>query len=275
MAVTTIPIHPAGKDNYNHLWHKTRLIFQSLAESIWDRDNSDKLDFVAMADDDTYFIMDNLRAYLASDSIMEEQVKGRPVLIGDVWAATRFAPSMNLWVNGGGYVFNRVTAQEVNSCSKRLRDDTMIPEDVMVASCLTQNSWKFDLRKEGNACDASGRKMFSQENPLYEHADQDHKVAKMTRFLIEFHHTTGEDRYRFHQKLYKGTGERICAEAQPEELSQVRRAINGNPSRPGAMVMHDKNHPGFASLMTDASSLQQRDDGNEHPVPCSANKVVK
>jgi hypothetical protein len=218
MNVKTIPLRQHNND-YEHLWQKTQMMFQNLSQDFWDRD---RLDFVIMADDDAFFIMENLRAFLDSEPIRAKQFAGKPVIVGDLWEGPKEAPKFNVWVNGGGYVFNRVVADEVSRCTHQLAQENVIPEDVMVCSCMVRSNWEFDFYKESNGCDSAGRKMFSQENLLTTWGKND---ATMSSDLIEFHHTVGEERYYFFRMLYNDVSARLCADAGARELEGLRAGI--------------------------------------------------
>jgi hypothetical protein len=218
MGVKTIHLEQPNND-YAHLWQKTQMMFQTLSKEYWDRD---RLDFVAMADDDAFFIMENLKAFLASETIHAKQILGKPILVGDLWEGPKEAANFKVWVNGGGYIFNRVVADEVSKCTSRLAEDNVIPEDVMVCSCMVRSDWRFDLYRESNGCDNEGRKMFSQENLLSSWGKSD---ASMSADLIEFHHIVGEERYHFFQSLYNDHRERLCADVGASELQVLRSTL--------------------------------------------------
>lgn len=224
MGVTTILLKQHD-DDYAHLWQKTQAMFESLSRVYWDRDS---LDFLVMADDDTFFIMENLRALLASEPVRTKQATGRPILIGDLWEGPANGETMRVWVNGGGYVFNRVVADEVSKCTGRLAQGNIIPEDVMVCSCMVRSDWQFDLYQESNGCDTSGRKMFSQDSILTTWGNND---TMMSRDLIEFHHTVGEERYHFFRSLYNDDSLRLCVDASASELEDLQANIRHEKGR--------------------------------------------
>jgi len=263
MGVTTIPLKQDGSDDYEHLWHKTRLIFQSLVD-FWDKDG---LDFVAMADDDAFYVMENLRGLLASGNIQKNHAAGKPVLLGDVWEdrSGNTAPGMNVWVNGGGYVLNRVAAKEVHDCTKRLSDKNEIPEDIMVCSCMKHSKWNFDLHQESNACDDSGKKLFSQESLLTTYGDH---VDKMSSTIVEFHHATGEQRHRFFQSLYNDQSKRLCAEVDPDTLVTINATLQMNKKQKDKVLGKFFETMKRGQLYYSSQSMLEKDRCPSCPAPC-------
>jgi|EP00427_Karlodinium_veneficum_P011152 hypothetical protein len=270
MGVTTIPIRQQNSD-YAHLWQKTQMIFGNLSHVYWDRDN---LDFLVIADDDTFFIMENLRTFLASDSIRARQVAGKPIIYGDLYDNPKHAPTMQAWVNGGGYVINRAAVDEVSKCTHRLAQENIIAEDVMVCSCLARSDWKVNLYQESNGCDNAGRKMFSQESILYTWGKD---ATSMSPDLVEFHHAVGEERYHFFRSLYSDDSVRLCAEISPSELRQLQNGIRSDrASRQLAWRdLYTTSHTGkWKEIPAESSLLSLFEDGTnmkneEQPVPCT------
>jgi predicted transcriptional regulator len=222
LGVTTIPLRQENND-YKHLWQKTQMMFGNLSRKFWDRD---QLDFIVMADDDAFFIMENLRTFLASEPIQARQKAGKPIMFGDLWENPNYyAATMKAWVNGGGYVINRVVADEVSKCTSHLSQENVIPEDVMVCSCMVRSDWQVDPYQESNGCDSAGRKMFSQESILTVWGKN---ATSMSPDLIEFHHAVGEQRYHFFRSLYKDDSPRLCVEVSPSELYDLQNGIRND-----------------------------------------------
>jgi hypothetical protein len=219
--VTTIALDLGEDNDWAHLWQKTGMIMKSLAEDFWERD---KLDFVAMADDDSFYIMENLRSVLGSHKIQANAASGKPVLLGGIWEKRGNPAGMNVWVSGGGYVFNRVVAEEASKCAQSIKKWAQIPEDVMVCACLHDSRWGFNVYNESEVCDSRGRNLFSQSSAL------DHwgsNRAGMSPSIIQFHRSTGDDRYHFFHSLYGDHSIRLCADDPgPVDMERLRLTID-------------------------------------------------
>mmetsp|Transcript_59992 Transcript_59992/g.105000 ORF Transcript_59992/g.105000 Transcript_59992/m.105000 type:complete len:389 (+) Transcript_59992:47-1213(+) len=197
--VTTIAISVPGGDTYDTLGSKTQAIMQHLA-STWEQE---AFDFVVMSDTDTFFVMENLQAFLASSEIQGRRDAGIPILLGDLWMDQQGLS----WVSGGGYVISRKVVDAVISCDPLIKQQCTGAEDVMVSRCLQTSAFQYSLLNHGPCCDMDGKDRFTHYSISQLNAKFDVSSA-----LIMFHHTVGEERYRFHQNLYKDLSPRLCAD---------------------------------------------------------------
>ena len=138
--------------DHAHLWDKTRKSLQYLVENYPD------YDYYYKADDDTYIVMENLRAYLLTQSLDEPLILGHRLMLPDTLAIEfvskdeyliflrRFGP----WIypsGGSGYVMNNLLLKNMvqhlnqshcsfsNNATTSDRGSATIPEDVAAAFC--------------------------------------------------------------------------------------------------------------------------------------------
>jgi glycoprotein-N-acetylgalactosamine 3-beta-galactosyltransferase len=131
VTVSAMKIEHEGQENYNNMWQKSRSIWKYIAEHY-----IDDFDFFLMGGDDMFYIIENLKYYLASDEIRAEVAKGRGVYLG-----RKFQPPNNLVFNSGGagYILDKAAL-------RILKDHIDLPgcfphqvgfwEDVNIANCL-------------------------------------------------------------------------------------------------------------------------------------------
>jgi len=205
--VTTIPLKIKGGDSWRNTWHKMRAIMQAL-DHIW---QTEGFDFVVVSDTDSFFVMENLQEFLSSTDFQHRVVPNGPLLIGDLWGTEKRA-----WVAGGGYVINRRVVEAILSCDKYYKDQVTHEDDVMISKCLKASTFQYNVFDYGPTCDSDSKDRFN-----YDSITQI-PISDVSSKLVMFHHTHGEERFRFYQDLYGDHSDRICAD-MPKMPSMLAR----------------------------------------------------
>ncbi|XP_036338273.1 glycoprotein-N-acetylgalactosamine 3-beta-galactosyltransferase 1-like [Rhagoletis pomonella] len=187
---------PEGRD---YLWHKTRAAFNYISDH-----HLDDADWFLKADDDSYFIMENLRAFLYQFS------PDAPVYFG-----CKFHPFVKQgYMSGGaGYVLSRAALRrfaEVASSNNSACSQTQLSEDKEMGICL-QNAGVV----AGDARDELGAERFhplapihlipvdtSEWYPLYLFYKRDKHLQCCSPSSISFHYIKPKEFYVLDYLLY-------------------------------------------------------------------------
>ncbi|XP_045135578.1 glycoprotein-N-acetylgalactosamine 3-beta-galactosyltransferase 1-like, partial [Portunus trituberculatus] len=204
-----VPDTSQGRDG---LWNKTKFAF-TYAHEFYIND----FDWFVKADDDTYFIMENLRYWLHDKDQDEKLFYG---------LSTRHIYPRFL-SGGAGYVLSRGALREFQKVTSTTNATGYFEEDLQMASVLAAGGvFPGDLR------DRDGRPLFFPLDPAYlmEPREKDHSfwywqmlahdhptgVTCCSSHAISFHYITGAILYQleffiYHLKLF-GVGERtgVC-----------------------------------------------------------------
>ncbi|XP_039963709.1 glycoprotein-N-acetylgalactosamine 3-beta-galactosyltransferase 1-like isoform X1 [Bactrocera tryoni] len=188
---------PEGRD---YLWYKTRAAFKYIYEH-----HADEADWFLKADDDSYFIMENLRAFLYQFS------PDAPVYFG-----CKFHPFVKQgYMSGGaGYVLSRAALRrfaEVAAANSTACSQNQLSEDKEMGICL-QNAGVV----AGDARDDEGAERFhplapihlipvdtSEWYPLYLFYKRDKNLQCCSRSAISFHYIKPKEFYVLEYFLYE------------------------------------------------------------------------
>ena len=201
---STIALQPpeiAG--SYSAIWQKYQLMYAKVLEA-WSRDS---LEFLAVGGDDTVFIMDNLKAYLASAEFQMSAHNGSIIALG------RSYPPRYSWIGGGGYVLNRAAINAILTCDPRIRNTKTAAEDVMMSRCLERAGY---TRTAESTTDADGNNLFS----CCDYLSQSKLARGISKFHIQLHYMYGEQLFEFYDALYGSDGRfRLCVESLDDDDS--------------------------------------------------------
>ncbi|CAD7002484.1 unnamed protein product [Ceratitis capitata] len=195
----TVPLDvPEGRD---YLWHKTRAAFKYVYEH-----HADEADWFLKADDDSYFIMENLRSFLYQYSADAA-----------VYFGCKFHPFVKQgYMSGGaGYVLSRAAlrrfAEVSASNTSAACTQNQLSEDKEMGICL-QNAGVV----AGDARDAEGAERFhplapihlipvdtSEWYPLYLFYKRDKNLQCCSRSAISFHYIKPKEFYVLDYLLYE------------------------------------------------------------------------
>jgi glycoprotein-N-acetylgalactosamine 3-beta-galactosyltransferase len=75
-SIPAIELPHLGEEKYQHMWQKIRSIWKYVAANYLDN-----FEWFLLGGDDMYFIMENLRDYLASPDVQSEVAKGEGKLV--------------------------------------------------------------------------------------------------------------------------------------------------------------------------------------------------
>jgi glycoprotein-N-acetylgalactosamine 3-beta-galactosyltransferase len=177
---------PNTSFEYSDLWAKHR----NTLRIIWER-YGDEYEWFFKADDDTFVIVENLRAYLASDDVQELHRQGEPLHIGNAVAmwideddelhdGSRKVHDTQVWnrflkrtnrqwvfnVGGAGYVMNQAFLRSTNEWTdSRECAPTKDIADNLDDALLSLCSSNFGAYPFNKTRDALGRERFHQESP--------------------------------------------------------------------------------------------------------------
>jgi glycoprotein-N-acetylgalactosamine 3-beta-galactosyltransferase len=125
------------------MWQKSRSIWKYIAEHY-----IDDFDFFLMGGDDMFYIIENLKYYLASDEIRAEVAKGNGIYLGrklqpPIDKFPKHHELIDFNSGGAGYLVDKVAlkilGENLNS-AKCLAYHTGSWEDVNIANCLLVTS---------------------------------------------------------------------------------------------------------------------------------------
>lgn len=155
MQIPALKIEHEGPESYDNMWQKSRSIWKHIAAAY-----VEEFDFFLLGGDDMLYIIENLKAYLASAEIQSAVNEQNGLFLGRV-----FAPPNQIVFNSGGagYVLDK---KAVRILGQHLDDPKCFPhqvgfwEDVNIANCLKVNGIvPYDTR------DALDRERFHPFNP--------------------------------------------------------------------------------------------------------------
>ena len=180
-----IAIPNIADSSYENLWNKHR----ETLRYIWDH-YQEEYEWFFKADDDTYAIIENLKAFLASPKIQLEHNRGKPLHIGNP-VAMYIDETGELWdegrkldaniqaeflqrvdgrfvfnVGGAGYVINKpflanmIAWIDRRECAPARELSTLL-DDAMISVC----SSNFGIVPYKRTRDKDGRERFHQESP--------------------------------------------------------------------------------------------------------------
>mmetsp|Transcript_25138 Transcript_25138/g.25339 ORF Transcript_25138/g.25339 Transcript_25138/m.25339 type:complete len:691 (+) Transcript_25138:3-2075(+) len=143
--IPTVFVPHEGPEEYNNMWQKSKSIWKYIGSHYLE-----EFDWFLMGGDDMFYMVENLRDYLSSSEITEQQTLSKGMFIGRRF----FPPKQNVFNSGGaGYILDRKALQI-------LMDNIDTPkcfphqhgfwEDVNIASCLrvSANILPYDTRDE-------------------------------------------------------------------------------------------------------------------------------
>jgi hypothetical protein len=206
-SISAVAIPHTGLEEYQNMWQKTRATIKYVHDHY--RDNYDWFFF---AGDDVYVVIENLRAYLASENLTKaiglpaQQAGHTPLLVGGLMLS-RAKPRRKFVFGGSGYVLNRAGLNMfvhvvMDSCHPYAYTSM---EDVVISDCMRAHG---ALLPETS--DASGRSRFARFSPhMYFHA----RIARglqlrcCSQDLISLHYMQPPDMYWFERFFYDHPGE--------------------------------------------------------------------
>ena len=150
-SIGALALDHEGPESYSNMWQKTRSILKYAHDKYLD-----DFDFFHICGDDTYMILENMRAYLASEEVME---LGKPRNLGETPTSfSQLRPLLlgaPMWVSqtqyacagGSGYTLNQAAlklyANEIhNKCHVH---DLSSKEDVLLSECF----WNVGVKCSG------------------------------------------------------------------------------------------------------------------------------
>lgn len=157
--IPALAIQHEGEESYNNMWQKSKSIWMYIAAHYLD-----DFDFFVMGGDDMFYLMENLYAYLGSDTIQDLVAQSEY----GVYLGRRFTPPKQKTFNSGGagYVLDKKALRLLrdNIDTQRCYNHQVgFWEDVNIAHCLLVASDEklspFDTRDE------MGRERFHPFSP--------------------------------------------------------------------------------------------------------------
>ncbi|XP_063724061.1 glycoprotein-N-acetylgalactosamine 3-beta-galactosyltransferase 1-like isoform X2 [Symsagittifera roscoffensis] len=213
---------PGMLEGYPHLWSKTILTYQYLYENY-----VSEYHWFVKADDDTFLVVENLRAFLATLSPNEPHYLGK-----------RFKALGGYTSGGAGYVISRKTLSKLGHGlkNKSLKCDDLnskAPEDNAVGRCLK----KLGI-EPGKTIDTEEKELFHSFNLQTELSDKPpswvysyayYPVKSGTdccgNYTISFHYVSPKDMKMLEFMFYK-----LKVFGQQGEVPQVHEAYLSNDS---------------------------------------------
>ena len=145
-SVPFVSLPMQGVEDYFNMWQKVRAIWKYIGQNY-----IDDFDWFFLSGDDTFVVMENLRGYLASDSVQAKVAEGKGCFLG----RRMFLDASHVFNSGGaGYILDRASLRLLTSsivsadksCSPMERTNT---EDVKVSECLAAKGiFPIDTRDE-------------------------------------------------------------------------------------------------------------------------------
>lgn len=129
----TVNMPNGNADTYDNLWMKNQA-----AQKYVFAEYGRKFDYFLKADDNSFIIMENLKGYLRSAPIANQNDLGKPLLLGRRWHNGGI-----VWISGGaGYLLNNPALELVvksigeDYCTGHVKGE---PEDRLTAMCLAHH----------------------------------------------------------------------------------------------------------------------------------------
>ena len=137
--ISALHVHRRGPESFNNIWQKIRAtLIVADKYIIGENNSSSSFDWIFVSGDDTYVLVDSLRAYLESSEIIHASAGGdRPLYLGQPWSWNSFITFNH---GGAGYLLNRAALQllgrrfkQSHACASHA---VASMEDVLVSHCL-------------------------------------------------------------------------------------------------------------------------------------------
>uniref|UniRef100_A0A913I6Y1 N-acetylgalactosaminide beta-1,3-galactosyltransferase n=1 Tax=Strongyloides stercoralis TaxID=6248 RepID=A0A913I6Y1_STRER len=148
---------PAIKACHSDFYHNSFCKFRNTIKWAW-KNNGDKYDWYIKLDDDSYVIMENLRAFLSKQNESIPEYHGLKRMDYPRQGDTKFAQG------GAGYVMSKETVkllvEKGLDSSKYCSQMDTLPDDVEVARCLEKLGIKFN-----SSVDRKNKDLFNEEAP--------------------------------------------------------------------------------------------------------------
>uniref|UniRef100_A0A0N4ZR26 N-acetylgalactosaminide beta-1,3-galactosyltransferase n=1 Tax=Parastrongyloides trichosuri TaxID=131310 RepID=A0A0N4ZR26_PARTI len=213
-------------DTYNLSFCK----FKNTLTYAW-KTHGDKFDWYIKADDDTYFIMENLRAFLMNKDPNKHGYYGFRMVAGTLYFS-----------GGAGYVLSKATVkvlvEQLFEDPKYCRQVDAAFDDVEVGACLS----KYEI-KRGKSLDNHNKYLFSAVDPMRLFYKYPPYIVKsvdllsdeiipydrnsMSDFPIAFHYISKEMMYALEYLLYEaeviGRKSRIDRLNDPDNINSIKK----------------------------------------------------